>query len=33
MGRKIIVVRHGERVDHTFGDWITNCFSEDGMFT
>jgi len=34
MVQKIVVVRHGERVDFTFGDiWIDKCFDSHGKFT
>ena len=30
--RKIFVVRHGERVDFTFNNWIQHCFDQSGQF-
>jgi len=29
---ELVVVRHAERVDSVFPDWITNCFDESGKY-
>ncbi|ODN00379.1 Protein UBASH3A [Orchesella cincta] len=32
--RRVVIVRHGERVDHRFQDaWIENCFDNEGTYS
>lgn len=30
--QKLLVVRHGERIDFTFANWTKNCFTADGVY-
>lgn len=31
--RRLITVRHGERMDLAFGDWIRSCFDKQGKYS
>ena len=31
--RRLITVRHGERMDLAFGDWIKCCFDKQGRYS